>query len=261
MGIRRAFSVGDGFVAPETPEGGLYALIDGNGEYYSAGFEGPSQKHPLPVTGAQRIFLGTGGPPSDASVGYNVITGSGVTQTAAGLVGTVSSGVPEVIIDFPFMGSPVFSEVTIELACVCASPGSGTFIGPQIDSNSSSGQYGFYLSSNGTNWAAEVERTGVAGARGTTTIAFGALSTVDYISGQTRVVSPTVRAGSMMIGEDYTLLGLSSSAGQSITMEDISIPTTWGVRVRIFYGGSGSDLAYTIKSIAFSEPQVLTTEP
>lgn len=256
MGIRRPFSVGDGFVAPETPEGGLYALINGTGEYYSAGFEGATQKHPAPLAGGQRIFLGTGGLTADVSTGYNVITGTGVSQTAAGLEVTLNTGNPEVIIDLPVFGAGVFWCTMVELALTSATPGTGALAGLQLDSNDISYLLGQSAYFNGTTWVAQLDRNGTLGF-GSDTTTIGA---IEYVASESQAASASLRRLAASIGEVGGFTTGSMFQG-TITAETLATPTTWDLRLRAKWV-SGSDLAVVFKSISVKgAPLQVSTVP
>lgn len=262
MGIKRPFSVGDGFVAPETPEGGLYALVDGTGKYYSAGFEGATQKHPLPLTGGQRIFLGTGGLTADASSGYNVITGTGVSQTADGLEVTLSASNTEVIIDLPVFGEVVPESFLLELTIAGASPGDGNYVGWRMDSNLIPYEFSLRAESNGSAWVSNIDRAG-SGFPSSQTVAFGSVSSIEYICGHIypNESTLTVREAVCSLGAVGSILPVATSAvSVTSTSEDISVPTTFDMAIAAKWV-SGSDLVLTLKYVSMSGDIVLTTVP
>lgn len=251
MGIRRPFSVGDGFVAPETPEGGLYALIDGTGKYYSAGWEGETQKHPLALTGGQRIFLGTGGLQADATSGYNVITGTGVSQTADGLVVTLNVGNPEVIIDLPVFGAGVFWEAYLEVDIVNATPADDNRVGIRYDSNSASyvsGVYALFYAAGPNTWngALDLNGTDFFGANGVS------LANVDCVRCESFSGTSDVRKLNASIGLAGEYNGKSSFAG-NLGGETITAPTTWDLSLRAMWFAGSSDLVVTFKAITVVE--------
>ncbi len=261
MGIRRPFSVADGYVEPTTPEGGLYALIDGNGEYYSAGFQGATQKHPLPLTGGQRISLATGGLPDDATSGYNVITGTGVSQTSNGLEVTLNAGNPDVIIDLPVYGEVVFDSLITEVGIVCAAPGSGTYVGARLDSNNTTGTFSFLAHSDGVDWRGIIKRTSTFLGRGTSAVTLANVGDIDHVYGAfCWAFNATFRSGVTQLGEAYALNPLSTGGNINVSYENTSIPSTWDAALEAHWV-SGPDLVVVFKSVATNGPPQLSTEP
>jgi len=256
MPIKRAISTAAGYSAPTVPTGQLGALVDGNGAYYSAFFQGATQSHPLPLTGGQRIFLGSAGLQESASVGWNVLTGTGVAQTADGLEVTLNAGNPDVIIDLPVYGSTLLWNALTELDLVCASPGDGTYAGLSMDKTSSVYLLGAYVRAASGTWYAtnDYDGTPLSSTAGNVAATFW-----EYVQGtsdsHTNVTTARVRAataGEMGVLRPASVI--TSSGGVAADTTD-----TWDLRLQAHWA-SGDDLVVRWKSVAMTElPMQMTT--
>ena len=229
----------------------LWVIKDSNGAVVSAGFQGITQKHPLPLTGGQRISLATGGIPDSPVNGYNVLTGTGVVQTANGLEVTLNAGNPEVIIDLPILGSKWWVDLMTEVSAVCAAPGAGAYFGLSMDSNAFSRSWGPASHSNGTNWGAASVIDGNVTRKGTSIVALGSLSSIGWVSNRMSRSFDNInqRDQNFNIG----VLGLQaplSTGQQALTGFELvsGTPSTADLHL-IAKWASGDDLVVTWKSV------------
>lgn len=256
MGIKRAMSVATGYGALNVPEGQIGALIGADGAYSSVFLGGATQQHPLPLTGGQRIDLGL--LPDSATIGYNVLTGTGVVQSAAGLTVTLNASNPEVVIDLPVFGATHLWSAYAEITAVCAAPGSGAFVALRADSNSISAVYDMGIEYS-TDWKGYLNRVGSA-FRGTDIVAAAALNTLNFIgfSSETGTVTRLWEAWSGTAGEWVTLL---NSLGRTVTTGETLGSTDWDLALHAKWV-SGDDLVVTFASVAVQDaPLQISTVP
>ena len=240
MGIHRPYGVGAGYTEITVPEGNVGALLDANGQVYSAFFEGQTQSHPLQITGGQRIDLSI--LPADPVTGWNLLTGV-ATQTANGIEATLNAGNPDVIVDLPIFGVKNWHAVCTEISMTCANPGDGTRAGFSKDATN---LFGVYLQALTGSWYSvasfDTFDTPISLA------AVPSLAGVGFVAdlNAPRVDAPTTYAHTVYAGALGTDIGQSSAArnGNATTPLALRLQARWS---------SGDDLSVIWPAISVVE--------